>query len=571
MTAKSARFGRPVVTAARRPIGSIAAMSAPGAARSPVSVDDADVSSWGDGRGAQVVAYRVAFAAGLAALAALAWWAQRDFWFVADEWDVLAHYVDGHLLTPYNGHLSAVPVAVYQALAHTVGIGSYRPYGTIGILVFLAIPVSLVCTHRRSVDRRLLAVAALGVAWSWGAETNLLYGFLINFDIPLVMLVLAWWLVRRDTVSADLWAMAALTVALASSSVGVIVAFAIGLELVLRRVPLRRLVRFAPPVIAWAIWWAVRHEATKPATLGDKVSYAWHMGVAILAGFTAGWRPGAAVVAVAIVAVLVVAHRRWRTVDAHVVATLATVAAFIALTAFSRAGDIALNPTDSPRYVFLGQFLLIAALLWCVRGRVVPTVVPIAAAAVVLVGAVPLVSHIDAHRDFVIEYQQRTRPVLAETEAAGRHADPERILPLNLIPVTVGQYLHLVDEVGSPVLELPLDALGSPSARRQADALLLQEESIALTPAPGAAGCRDAPRPVPGDGLALDAGSRHLVATTSPGPVEVTLRRFADSGDAHTIGSLGSGERGVLALPADGSTRPWTLVGGALLRVCLLD
>lgn len=559
------------MTVVTHPVGSIAPMTAPGAARSSDQAVATDGSTPLIGRAGEVSAYRVACVLGLVALAVLAWWTQRGFWFVADEWDVLAHYVDGSLLTPYNGHLSVVPVAVYQALAHTVGISSYRPYGTIGIVVLLAIPVALALTHRRVVDARLVGVAALGVAWSWGAQTNLLYGFLINFDIPIVMLVVAWWLIRRDRLSADLWAAAALTIALASSSVGVVVAFAVGLELVLRRVPVRRLVTFAPPVIAWAVWWLARHEATKPATLGAKASYAWHMTVAILAGFTAGWRPGAALVAVALIVILVVAHRRWRTVDAHVVAALAAAVAFVALTAYSRAGDLALNPTDSPRYVFLGQFLLIAALLWCVRGRAVTSGVPVAAMAVVLLGAVGLVGHLDAHRDFVLDYQQRTRPVLAATEAAGAHADGARILPLNLIPVTVEQYLRLVDEVGSPVLDLPLDELGSRSARRQADALLLADESVTLQASPGTRRCVAVPGPVPPPGTKLEPGGRYQIWTSPAKTVDVRLRRFADAGDGHAIGSMHPAERGVLALPADGSERPWTLEPAPSLQVCRID
>ncbi len=234
---------------------------------------------------------------GLAVLVALALRFQRGFSFVVDEWDILAHYYDGHYLSPYNGHLSLVPVAIYQTLASTVGIDSYRMYGAVGIAVFLAIPVAFFVSHRRHVDERLVAVAALGIAWSWAAQHNLMYGFLMNFDIPLLMLVVSWPLIRRATLRADLWAVAALSIALASSSVGVVVAFAIGVELILARTPLRRLVRFAPPVLAWALWWILRHEATKPASLAERASYAWHVAVAILAGFTLGWTPGAVIVA----------------------------------------------------------------------------------------------------------------------------------------------------------------------------------------------------------------------------------------------------------------------------------
>ncbi len=518
----------------------------------------------------QVTGAWTLLAVGLAALAVVAGWAQRGFWFVADEWNVLVQHVDGNLATPYNGHLSAIPVAIYQALAHTVGLGSYRPFGTVGILVYLAIPVALVLTHRRVVDLRLLVVAGLGIAWTGAGSTNLLYGFLINFDIPIVMLLVAWWLIRRDRLGTDLGAMAALAVALASSSVGLIAAVAVVTELVVARVSWRRLVRFAPPLVAWALWWLVRHEATSPASVGERVAYAWHMSVAILAGFTAGWTPGAPLVTVALVALGVVAHRRWGTVDAHVVGTLVALAAFVVLTAYSRAGDIALNPTDSPRYVFLGQFLLVAAALWCVRGRVVPWSATAGAAVVAVAAAVPLPGAIQDHRDFVLASQAHSRPFLAGAEAAGDAADPDRILPLNLIPVTVGEYLHMVDEVGSAVPESAARDLGDAASRAEADRILVTELGLTLAAAPAGLQCADgeAPGPVPQEGRALDPGATYLVRATGPSGVSVALRRYADPGSGAVIGELAGGEARLVATPGDDGPHRWWVEPAPGVEVC---
>lgn len=62
--------------------------------------------------------YRAGASLALAALCVVASRAQRGLWFIADQRDVLAHFVDGHHFQPYNGHLSVISVLVYQGLAH---------------------------------------------------------------------------------------------------------------------------------------------------------------------------------------------------------------------------------------------------------------------------------------------------------------------------------------------------------------------------------------------------------------------------------------------------------------------
>lgn len=495
---------------------------------------------------------------GLAVSAILAVRLARGFSFIVDEWDILAHHVHGRFLTPYNGHLSLVPVALYQGLAHTVGIDSYLPWTVTALVVFLALPIAFFLTHRGVVDPLLVAIASLGIAWSWAAEGQILYGFLVNFNLPVLLLVVTWWLIRHDTTRHDVWAATALVVALATSSVGVVVAFAVVVELLIARAPLRRLVRFAPPVVLWVTWWVFAHEATKPATFGARVSYAWHTTVAILAGFTLGWKPGAVLTAAVIAALLTLAAKRWHTVDAHVIAALATVVFFVALSAFSRAGDIALNPPDSPRYVWVGDVLLVAAMVWCVRGRRITTATYAITGAVVLVGAVALVGHMRDYRRYVLDYTARTRPFLVGAEAAGPEDDPDRILPLNLIPVTVGEYLELVRSVGSPVAALPFSSLGSEPARVDADRLLITETPVTLRSSPRPLSCHprrprqvrpatDTVRLAPGESLIVAAGA----------PTVLRLRRLAHAPATRPDLKIPPGWSALVATVTDRSPLPW--------------
>lgn len=500
----------------------------------------------------------VILAVGLAALAATALWLSRGFTFIVDEWDILAHHVHGDLLTPYNGHLSLVPVGIYQALAHTVGVGSYLPWSILGLVVFLAVPLVFHLTHRHRTDPILVALAALGIAWSWAAQMNIMYGFLINFDLPLVMLFTAWWLIARNTPASDWWAMAALAVALASSSIGVVVAFAVVVEMLIGRVPLRRLARMSPPVVAWLVWWTLRHEPTTPAGLGERLAYAWNMSVGILSGFTLGWRPGAIATLAVIVAVVVSSARHGR-VDAHVWAIGATLVFFVALSSFSRAGDIALNPPDASRYVWVGDLLIVAALVWCVRGRQIPLRALGAVALVMVVGAVATVGHLRDYRAFALADAARTRPFLVAAEAAGPAADPDRILPLNLIPVTVGEYLDMVATVGSPVTGVGSGDTGDPVASGEADAILIDEVGLDARPVDDDAPCRGE-RPPSGrsDSVVFElAPGAELVIASGTAPVEVTARRLAPPRQATPIASVAPHSRIVVTAPVDASTRPW--------------
>lgn len=503
----------------------------------------------------------VGLAAGLAALTVIAFRLQRGFSFVIDEWDMLAHYYNGGYLTPYNGHLSLVPIGIYQGLARTVGLGSYRPYAVVGLIIYLAIPVVLYTTHRRRIDPLLVALSALGIAWLWAAEWDVLYALQLVSNLPILMLLIAWWLIRFDDLRHDLWAVVAVGIALATSTTGVVVAFAVIAELVIARTSPRRWARFAPAIGAWLLWYAFYHDSIDPASFGSRVAYAWHLGVAILSGFTLGWKPGAAFVTIALVVVFVAAWRRWHAVDAHVVATLSSIAFFVALTAYSRAGAIALNPPDTHRYVFFGDLLLIAALLWCIRGRRPHWLVHIGVCIIVVVGAIGLVHNLRDYRTMAVDFGQRTRPYLVGAEAAGHRAEPSRILPLNLIPVTVGQYLGLVHQVGSPVAGIPFDRLGNEQARTAADQLLVHDLNVAargVSRRPNCAtGWDEVDGPVPRAGIRLDPGDTLYVRATHGGQVHVHIRRLADDFSGSPRKPVRPRTAAVITLPLDHSQLPW--------------
>lgn len=491
-----------------------------------------------------------------------AWWLQRGFIFGADEWNILTGYHDGHHLDPYNGHLSLIPTLIYRVFASTFGVSSYRPFGTFGLVVFLTLLAVFFATHRRRVDPMLCAAATLAVGLSSVGEANLLYGFMLPFTLPTLALIVIWWLIRFDDVRHDLWAAGALVVALATSNVGVVVAVALAVELVAARAPFRRFARFAPVAVLWLAWFVVFHEPSPTASWGARFAYAWDLAVAILAGFTAGWTPGAVPVAIVVCAVLGLAIRRGA-FDAHVFGVFAGLVFFIGLSAYSRAGDILLNPPDTHRYVWFGDFLLIAALLWCARDRRVHRAVVPVTLAVVAVGVIGLVPNIRYHRAYVVGSRQRIQPLLAEAEAAGPAADRTRTLPLNMIPVSTGAYLDMVAHVGSPIADVAFDDLGSPAVRARADRFARIDLGVHAEKGRSRPSCPTAWRAVvprsDSEEFAIRPGSTLFVRTGDSDGTALYIRRFADEFSKRRLVTLFPDSSLVLALPDDAGRWPWRI------------
>ena len=105
--------------------------------------------------------------AGLAALLAWAAWCGRGVWFFIDEWAVITRYHDGHWLTPFNGHLSIVPIGVYRAAARDCRLrlrAVPRPSACCATARYAIAVFVLRTVTRRS--RRWPRIAALLVAWS---------------------------------------------------------------------------------------------------------------------------------------------------------------------------------------------------------------------------------------------------------------------------------------------------------------------------------------------------------------------------------------------------------------------
>ena len=112
----------------------------------------------------------------------------RGQWFFGDEWDFISFRgIRGThkfgLWTPHNEHWSTIPILLWRAIFHFVGIGSYWPY------MFLLFAAHLACVHFLwRILRRLphvtepMAMTGAVVLGLFGAGwENLLWAFQIGF------------------------------------------------------------------------------------------------------------------------------------------------------------------------------------------------------------------------------------------------------------------------------------------------------------------------------------------------------------------------------------------------------
>ena len=172
-------------------------------------------------------------------------------------------------------------------------------------------------------------------------------------------------------------------------------------------------------------------------------------------------------------------------------------------------------------------------------------------------------------------FTQQERGSLAALELARDRVDPGLELTeensdvdwLGLLDA--GSYLSAVDAYGSPAYS-PAELAGAPERGRvAADKVSGAALGIGLDPAPRASGrCltvnvggAPAVTPVPAGGLVLQA---------TTGGVQAGLRRYASDSFPLALGALSPSRAELLRIPADRSSRPWTLAltGTGRARVC---
>ena len=488
-----------------------------------------------------------------------------NLWFASDDWNIITEYTSGNLLVPFNGHLSLVPVAVYQALFHTSGIVDYLPYRIAGLVALAVLGWWVIRYGRQRIGPWTAALLVTAVLWNCSGSTNLMFPFLMNFSLPIAALIAIWWHLDRDSTRDDVAAGVWLTFALATSGLGIMALAAAVVELAARRAPWRRWCCVLPGAVVWFVWWVGHREASTVSTdVPAVISYSARMFLGGTTSVAFGWRPGGVVLAIAFVALVAVAALRWRSLDARSLGALVAPATFIGFTALTRIDIVPRIPPDELRYGWtVGAYLLLAAVaLWrptdadAAALRRVRT--PAVALAVVVLGlsVFQLQGGLTRWIDDVEGNTPGVRTNLFATEAVGAdRVDGSIVMPLSFVPVTTGRYLAAVAELGSPIDGTPASEFGGRSDQLDAADRVLRE-SLTLerladdTVDATTAGCADTLTTEPGTSFSIRAGSTDAVQ----------VRRFGTT----PVFVIPPGTPGRYRLPADeptgsGARAPYTV------------
>jgi hypothetical protein len=471
----------------------------------------------------------------------------RGLTFFFDEWDFLLRRrtlsID-ELLAPHNGHLSAIPAAMFMSLSAVFGVRSYAPY--LCLLFALHISCTLVmfrCTGRRAGPTTAAVLAGvlltLGRAWQdllWPFQC----GFLLSLTAGLGALVCL-----EDDRTRRLPAALCLGTSLASSGLGVPVLVAVSTDLLLRRRYRLLLSVAAVPAVGYALWylsygtseasWANAHLV--PGYVGRAASGA--------VGSVIGTDPGlwSSVVAGAVAVSVVVLTAR-RSFAPRLGGAIAGALAFWALAALAR-GPFG-EPTAS-RYLYPGAvfvLLIVAEVLGHLRPlrRWSPATV-VAIIIAVLAGA----SNLDRLRIGAAELRDISTFVRAELGALelARGAVPPEFQPdtARMPQVSAGPYLEMVQAFGSPADDVASIRRKPDPVRQAADGVLRRiiasSEMLSVAPIIVDGDCQ---RKSPGRWTIRPSAG---VAELRSGEAAVTLwlRQFSMTFGEHPLAVVAAGQR----------------------------
>jgi hypothetical protein len=520
------------------------------------------------------------------------------FWF--DEWDWVlerrANSLDA-FLEPHNGHLSLVPISLYRLLLATFPLDVYGPYRLMVTAAHLGCVVLVWVYANRRVGGFLALLAAALILFLGPAWTDILWPFQVGWLIALGAGLAALLKLDRGDRGGDFSASALLAISVASSGVGLAIAFGMAVDILLRRRRWRNAWVVAVPLGLYGLWWLTYQDATILGTLidaPDAVVDAASASISALLGLggntvprSAGtlleWGPPLAALAVVFFIWRVV---RLGGIPPRVLALLAIVVAFWIATEWSR-GPLA-TPYES-RYLYVGGVFTLLIAIELARGVSVSTPVKVLLGMAVTAAVVSNVGTLRDAGEYIRSQSQVTRAVLGAVEA-GRplvdaHYEVSAIPGYPFVQIEAGSYFAATRGGGGGTPAAAVDALPlqSVDARRQVDREIFGIHRIALEPS--SADLRLGRRPVVDQTIAGEtvadggaciafrpaaaspASDTPVLRVTVPpegalleaegGAVEVSLRRFAD--EFYDLGRLAPSVRAALRVRPDLSSQPWRL------------
>ena len=330
---------------------------------------------------------KVAFSAAALASAAYVLWLGRGQTLILDEWSYLLDsrsWSPAKLLEPHNGHLILFPTLVLKLMYETVGIASHLPYQLLAVLLNTLIAALVYVFARRSVGPLVALVPAILILFCGAGWDAFVTGYQLPNLFGMAAGLLAVLFVRREDLRGDVLTCLALSLSLASFSVGVAFAAGIAVALLLRGrdAALRRAWVVLVPGILYAAWfvWATRFGGAEVTAhnVGALLSGMLDQLAAVSSGLTglaatpgggdlaaAAARPkwGPTLVVLAIVGVALAL--RGRRPSSSFVVALTVLLVYLATIALALGGS---RVPDASRYVYLGSVLTLLVLVEAVHG-----------------------------------------------------------------------------------------------------------------------------------------------------------------------------------------------------------
>jgi hypothetical protein len=318
------------------------------------------------------MAWYLALAVLLVAVAALMLYLTRGLTFNLDEWIVVTERRGPgapSLLAPHNEHLSVLLIGAFLALLRLGGLDDYALMMVPLIALQLCLGVLLFVIARARVGAGVaVGVAALALLTGLAYENFLIAGQAGQMASIVAGVAAFHVLDRPPGTRTDRLLCGLMIVALCSSGLGIPVLVGVGVELALTPAGRRRLWVVGVPFALYVVWY-LAYGANRAGLHELAISALWAWtAMSLAAGALIGERqiePGRDLL---ILLLLVLAYRTFRVAPASRVrlAAIATVLlTFYGLTAISR-HDVA--PPSSSRYLTVGLVFLLLMLVEAARG-----------------------------------------------------------------------------------------------------------------------------------------------------------------------------------------------------------
>jgi hypothetical protein len=512
-----------------------------------------------------------------------------------------------NFLSPYDGHLSVLPLVIYRVMFAAFGIGSYAPYRALVIVLSLGVGLLVFEYARHRVGgfpAMLVAVLVLFLGPAW---QDTMWTFQIGWELALGLGIGALIMLDRRSPVADVAACALTLGSICSTSFGVAFAIGIALDVALTRRRWRDAWIPGVPLALYALWALHYHptginwsEITLVPTNLVQTFAGGVAGIVGLSGATALDPVGTnltfgapLLVVLAVVSVRRIAARRF---GVRAGALLVVLILFSALTTLGRAFE---TPLVS-RYIYPDCVLIALFAVELARGARPGRAVQVGLAALALLAVISNIGVLRTGGSYLRQVGAMTNADVATLDLE-RGSVPAGYVLTQLpdypfVSITAGGYFAAERALGTPADSTDQLAHAPANARTTADAELIGEGAVVLSPgtSPATAGGAAPGVLATTDGSAASAGactqfapsvsltpgatSRVLLVvepgavrvTAGTAPVTVAARRFGPA--TVPLGTIGPNRSAIVLVRRDGAAQPWRLqlASAAAVRSCTL-